>query len=159
MTFSGQVRTLTWGQIFNMTFHLQIIYHSTRLDKRNTMLATESLCLYWVKSNYRKTFIAKKRLFLEFLLPGGQTDDLRWNRRTRQRTRVKRAIEYAFVQHCSSSSSRVMRQFVEKCWNRPNLNFGDLRWPDLWPDLKVARCLSVIIFDALLIAAHRVSIR
>ena len=27
------------GQIFNLTFQGQIIVHSTRLDKRNTMLA------------------------------------------------------------------------------------------------------------------------
>ena len=32
--------------------------------------------------------------------------------------------------------SRVMRQFVEKCWNRPNLTFADLWWPDLSPDQK-----------------------
>ena len=39
ITFSDQVMTLTWGQIFNVTFQGKIIYHSTRLDKRNTMLA------------------------------------------------------------------------------------------------------------------------
>ena len=33
------IMTLTSGQIFNMTFQGQIIYHSTRLDKRKTMLA------------------------------------------------------------------------------------------------------------------------
>ena len=38
MTFLGQVMTLTWGQIFNMTFQGQLIVHSTRLDERNTML-------------------------------------------------------------------------------------------------------------------------
>ena len=59
MTFSDQVMTLTWGQIFNMIFQGQIIYYSTRLDKRNMMLAKEMLCLYWVKSYYRKTIIVK----------------------------------------------------------------------------------------------------
>ena len=64
MTFSGHVMTLTWGQIFIMTF--QIIYHSTRLDKRNTMLAREILCLYWGKSYYRKTCVAKTCYFWSF---------------------------------------------------------------------------------------------
>ena len=31
----GQVMTLTWGQNLNLTFSGYIIYHSTRLDKRN----------------------------------------------------------------------------------------------------------------------------
>ena len=52
-----------------------------------------------------------------------------------------------------------MRQFVEKCWNRPNLTFGDLWWPDLWPDLKNDRSSFVMIFDALSNAAYRVSLR
>ena len=63
MTFSGQVMTLTWGQIFNMTFQGQIIYHSTRLDKRNTMLAKWMSCLYRVKSYHRKTFYIKNDYF------------------------------------------------------------------------------------------------
>ena len=63
MTFSGQAMTLTWGQTFNMTLQGQIAYHSTRLDKRNMMLPKEMLCLYWVKSYYRKTAIAKRLFF------------------------------------------------------------------------------------------------
>ena len=42
------------------------VVHSMRLDKRNTMLAKEMLCLYWVKSDYRKTFIPKNGLFFSF---------------------------------------------------------------------------------------------
>ena len=40
---------------------------------------------------------------------------------------VKIAVECAFVQHCSSSSSRVIRQFVE---NGPvdNVEIGQI-WP------------------------------
>ena len=52
-----------------------------------------------------------------------------------------------------------MCRFVEKCWKRQNLTFGDLWLPDFWPDLKFDRSLSVIIFDALSIAAYRVSLR
>ena len=37
-----------------------------------------------------------KNFFLEFLLSGGQTVDLRSNLRTHYRKSVKRAIEYAF---------------------------------------------------------------
>ena len=52
-----------------------------------------------------------------------------------------------------------MRQFVEECWNRPNLTFGDLWWPDLWPDLKNDWSSFVMIFDALSNAVYRVSLR
>ena len=62
--------------------------------------------------------------------------------------------ECTFPGCCSSSGSRVMCRFVEKCWKRQNLTFGDLWWPDLLPDLKIDRSLSVIIFDALSIAAN-----
>ena len=51
-----------------------------------------------------------------------------------------------------------MRQFVEKCWNRPNLTFGDLWWPDLWPDLKNDRRSFFMFFDALSNAVYRVSL-
>ena len=43
MTYSGQVMTLTSGQIFNLTFWGHIIYHSTRLYDRNTMVLEISL--------------------------------------------------------------------------------------------------------------------
>ena len=77
------------------------------------------------------------------------------------RNRVKRAIECVFAQHCRSSSFRAMRQFVEKCWNRPNLTFDDLWWPDLWLHLKIDRSTSsfVVLFDALSNAAYRLSLR
>ena len=51
-----------------------------------------------------------------------------------------------------------MRQFVEKCWNRPNLTFGDLWWADLWPDLKNDRSSFFVNFDALSNAVCRVSL-
>ena len=52
-----------------------------------------------------------------------------------------------------------MCQFVEKCWNRRNLTFDDLWWPDPWPDLKNDRCGFVMIFSALSNAAYLVSLR
>ena len=133
MTLLGQVMTLPWGYIFNITFQGQIIYHSTMLDKRSTMLAKEMVYLYWVNSYYRKNhFYRKKRLFFSFcsLEAKPLILDQIWGNIEKK---SKRGIEGALAQHCSYSSSRVMRQFVEKCWNRPNLTFGDLWWPDLWP--------------------------
>ena len=80
----------------------------------------------------QKNVCRKKCYFWSFCsLAGGQTVDLRSNLSALKRKNVKRAIECVFAQHCSSSSSRVMRQLVQKCWNRPNLTFGDLWWPDL----------------------------
>ena len=76
----------------------------------------------------QKNYFRKKRLFLKFLLSGGQTVDLWWNLKTCQRKNGKRAIECVFFPRCNSSGSRVMCQFVEQCWNRQNLTFGDLWW-------------------------------
>ena len=63
MPFSEKVMTLTSGQIFKMTFKGQIIAHSTRLDKRNTMLATWKWCFFWVKSFHGKTCFSQKQFF------------------------------------------------------------------------------------------------
>ena len=51
-----------------------------------------------------------------------------------------------------------MSRFVEKRWKRQNLTLGDLRWPDLWPDLKNDRTSFVMIFGALSNAAYRMSL-
>ena len=61
--FFDQVITLTLGQIFEMTLYCQIIVHSTRLDKRNTMLAK---CRAFTKSKVitEKRFSQKKTEFL-----------------------------------------------------------------------------------------------
>ena len=100
---------------------------------------------------------SQKRLFLEFLLSGAQTIDLRSNMMPCSRKSFKRAIECAFARRCSSSGARVICRFVEKCWKRQNLTFGDLWWPDFSPDLKIDWSLSVIIFYPLSIAAYCVS--
>ena len=34
-----------------------------------------------------------------------------------------------------------MCRFVEKCWKRQNLTFGDLWWSGLWPDLKMTEAV------------------
>ena len=105
-------------------------------------------CLYWVKSCCWK--IAKT-----VLLSGGQAVDLRSKLRTLQRKSVKRAIECVFLRRSSSSGSRVMCRFIENCWKRRNLAFGDLWWPDLWRDLKIYRSSFVLTFA---IAAYCVSL-
>ena len=97
----------------------------------------------------QKNLYSKQLPFLEFLLSGGQTVDLRSNLRTYWRSTVTRAIKCAFAGRCSSSGSRVMCQFVEKCWKRQNLTLLDLWWPDLWPDLKNDRTSFVMIFGTL----------
>ena len=63
MTFSGQVMTLTWGQISNLTFWGQTIYHSTRLDQTNTMVCELFLCHIWNTSYCRKTISMKNGYF------------------------------------------------------------------------------------------------
>ena len=82
----------------------------------------------------QRNLFSKTLLFLEFLLSGGRTVDLRSKLRICWRKNVKRAIKCAFEGRCSSSGSRVMCRFVEKFWKRQNLTVGDLWWPDLWPN-------------------------
>ena len=67
-------------------------------------------------------------------------------------------MECALPGRSSSSDSRVMCWFVENCWKRQNLIFGDLWSPDLWPDLKNDRTSLVRIFGVLSNAAYRVSL-
>ena len=82
------------GQIVNMTFQVQVIVHSTRLDERNTMLVKESSCK--VKSSkvklsqklLQKNGFRKARLFWQFLPPGGETFDGRSNLRVLLRKSV-----------------------------------------------------------------------
>ena len=62
VTFSGQVMTLTWGQIFNITFQGQIMYHSTLLDKTNTMLQNEH-CVFTESKVITEKPLPQKMLF------------------------------------------------------------------------------------------------
>ena len=64
ITFSGQVMALSWGKIFKMTFKVSIIFQSTLLDKRNSMLVKWILRLSWVRSYYLKTFFRKMGYFV-----------------------------------------------------------------------------------------------
>ena len=161
MTFSGQVMTLTWGQFFNMTFQEQIIYHSMRLDERNMMMAKEMLCLYWVKSYYRKKcfFLQKNGYFWSVCSLEAKLLilDQIWGHTSERALKelsnaLSRSTVALLVPELSASLSK-------KCWNMPNLTFGDLWWPDLWPDLKNDWSSFVMIFDALSNAAYRVSLR
>ena len=93
----------------------------------------------------QKTLVRKKRIFLEFLLSGGPTADLTVNLRTCWRKSVKKAIECTFTGRWSSSGSWGMCRFVEKNVENGKIWPLDLWWPDLWPDLKIDRSLSVII--------------
>ena len=55
MTNFGQVMTLTWGHMFNLTFRGHVIHHSMRLYELRTMACELFLYLCWIKSYYRKT--------------------------------------------------------------------------------------------------------
>ena len=91
-------------------------------------------CREIVKSYCRKTFFAKKRLFLEFLLSRGQTVDFRYNLRTCLRKNGKRAIECAFPQRCSSSGSRVVCLLVVVLKSTKfDLYWPLVTWPLTWP--------------------------
>ena len=63
MTYFGQVMTLTWGQIFNLTFRGHVIYHSMRLDELRTMAFKSIRYLVWRKSYLRKTIRRKNEHF------------------------------------------------------------------------------------------------
>ena len=59
MTYFGQVMTLTWGQLLNLTFWGHIIYHSMRLDELRTMVCELFLYLFGKKSYCRKIISGK----------------------------------------------------------------------------------------------------
>ena len=63
MTYLGQVMTLTWGQILNLTFRGHIIHHSMRLDELRTMAFESILYLVWKSSYSRKTIRNKTNIF------------------------------------------------------------------------------------------------
>ena len=67
MTSSGHFVTLTWGQILTLTFQGHQLYHSTRLNARNTMVLKEMLCRHWFTSYSRKKRFRQNQLFLKFL--------------------------------------------------------------------------------------------
>ena len=100
----------------SISFKGQIIGHSSRHDKRSTMLKKINVLFFFLVKRYKKTFCCKKN--------------------------VKRAIECTIPRCSSFSGSQVMRQIVEKCWNRQNSTFDDLWWPDLWPDLKMDKTFA-----------------
>ena len=66
MTFSVRLTlVLVLRSIFNMIFQDQVIFYSTRLDKRSTMVVKRMACLYWLNTYCRKqTFFVKKTAVL-----------------------------------------------------------------------------------------------
>ena len=90
-----------------LQFIRRVLTRETRCSQSNCRASTESKVI-------RENIFSQKRLYFFFclLLSGGQTVDLSSNLRTCQRKSVKRAIECAILQCCSSSGSRVMCRFV-----------------------------------------------
>ena len=75
--------TLTWGQFSNLTFLGQTIYHSTRLDKTNTMMCKSFLCHICNSSYCRKTISVKTGHF-----------DLSWPLEAKPLTRPQNGWNY-----------------------------------------------------------------
>ena len=102
-----------------MTFQVQVIVHSTRLDERNTMLVKESSCK--VKSSkvklsqnlLQKNGFRKDLLFWQFLPPGGETFDGRSNLRVLLTKSINRAIKCAFPGRCSFISVLTVRRLFK----------------------------------------------
>ena len=163
MTLSGQVMTLTWGQIFKLTFQGQVIVHSMRLDERNTMLVKASSYKAWVKSYCKKTVSEKIGYFCSFCplqakpLTLGQI----WENYSERaliglsNALFRGAVALLVPELCVG----FLEIFDIRPGNRRNFAFNDLWWPDLWPDQKIDRSDFLIIFDALSNAAFRVSLR
>ena len=108
----------------NMTFFRLGHYLDLRSNFQNYVLRSkyswfdvtqkEIACVLIESKVITGFFFRKKQLFLEFLLSGGQTNDLRLNMRTYRRKSVKRAINCSFQGRCNSSGSGNMCRFVEK---------------------------------------------
>ena len=113
-------------------------------------------CLLWFKITCR-FFSQKRPFYVEPLLFGEHTIDLRWNLKRHIKERaLKKTTKCAYLWRCSSSDSREMRRIVEKCWRSENLAFDNLWWPGLWPDLRNDWSRFVLIFDAFSNASYRV---
>ena len=128
--------TLTWGQIFKIIFQGQIIVHSTRLNKRKTMLVKWIWsCLYWVGSYYRKSRFTKTAIFYFCSrevkpLTLGQI----WGRVS---DRALKELSNAFF--CDAVAlliPELCADLWKKCWRRQNLTLDNLtfdltyKWPE-----------------------------
>ena len=134
MTFSDHVFQ---SELFKSTYRSFVASQQEKHDagKVNVLLSLSQKLLK------KKFFFAKMAIFRVFVLCRPNCWSLRSNPRTFQRKSIKRAIECAYLRRFCSSGSRVMSRFVEKCRKRQNLIFGDLWWPDLWPDPKMLKQL------------------
>ena len=147
MTFSGQVMTLTWCQIFNMIFmnmnfiNMKVKLYIIRCGSTRETRCWQNKCCVFTESKVitKKTFIAKNGYFWSFCsleskpLTLGQI----WGDITLKelsKALLRSTVALLVLELCASLS--------KKYWNRPNLTFGDLWWPDLWPDLKMTEVVS-----------------
>ena len=65
MTYLGQHVTLTWGQIFTLTFQGHAIHVSMRLDEANTMVS-KSLLYHFKHGSYHRNTVSLKNAVLAF---------------------------------------------------------------------------------------------
>ena len=142
ITYFGQVMTLTWGQLLNLTFRGYIIYHSMRLDEQlRTMVCELFLYLFGKKSYCRKSISGKFAILIWYYMTSiGWTADLRSNLRTAYQKSVSTAIECFFsnfLAHLVPEIKREIWRDVEIAKKSQHFEFGDLCWPRFWPDPKM----------------------
>ena len=132
MTFSV---TLTRDQIFQLTFSGQLIDASRRLTRQTRWRSNQRHTSFESKVFIQKPFSQKRQ-------PGSQTVDLRSNLRTLLRKAFERAIEctfpqaalhlYWFLTH-APICKKLLKLRTKVC---ESFTFGDLQWPQRWPDQK-----------------------
>ena len=123
------------GQIFIMTFQGHIIYQSTRLDKRNTMLAKKCCVFSESKVITEKRYSQKNGYFLVFFSLEAKplTLDQIWghvSERTLKElsnTILHSTVALLVPQLCASLSKNVE---IDQIWH---LVTWPLTWPKTWP--------------------------
>ena len=125
------------------------------------------LYLYWVKSYYRKTFIAKTANFFSFccsLEAKPLILDQIWGHNNERALKelsnaLFRSTVALLVPELCANLSKIGLLIMLKIGQIRHLMTSGLWWPELWHDLKNDRNSFVVIFDALSNAAYRVSVR
>ena len=91
------VRSWPWPEVkLYLTFLGDIIHHSTRLEKLNTMVVKSLTYIFGVQSYDRQIKSSKIRPLWPFMTSAGQTVDMRSNLRAYHGKICKRAIECVF---------------------------------------------------------------
>ena len=131
MTSSGHFVTLTWGQILTLTFQGHQLYHSTRLNARNTMVLKEMLCRHWFTSYSRKKNVFDKTSYVwNFWLIQPKLWDLAqfwWNNGERASSELSFAFfGFALSIIVSEIMANIPKNTTVRSKSWPLLTSGDL---------------------------------